>query len=64
MLLKSIFIAQIIPAAVPVEVIAPVVPFPVVVVIGLSHRAPSEVILTAVIVVPLKVNCDPAANVK
>ena len=36
----------------------------VVVVIGFNHKAPSAVILTAVIVVLLKENCEPEGSVK
>jgi hypothetical protein len=50
------FIAHTIPDAVAVEEIAPVVPLPVVLVPGLRYKAPSAVIFTAVIVVPLKMN--------
>jgi hypothetical protein len=47
-----------------VDDIAPVVPFPVVVVAGFNQTAPSAVILTDVIVVPLKINCEPEGIVK
>jgi hypothetical protein len=48
--------AQITPEEVAVDDIAPVTPFPVVVVDGFNQIDPSAVILTEVIVKPLKIN--------
>ena len=53
---KSIFNGHMIPVAVDVDAIEPVTPLATVDVPGFNQRAPSVVILTAVITVPLNVN--------